>query len=443
MWSLRHTLRHAAFLSPQVDECHVKKVKAVMNLQTSHEAQISSSEVSGGADLKVFICTLESFPTGTAHTNKIGLVARALHAAGVPVSVLMLDAWEDPANAMNREARGFFHGIPFEYTPGRTTAAPGFLRRNLLKLKGLLVALQRIREARYAHKAAMFYIHDGGRLIPLLAVCRLMGVRTIIDLCEWMPAFSDANIFNRWGYSTGLIFRLCDAVIPISRMLQRRVQEVVGKKAPTSFYLSNLIDPVEFEAVPLRPDRPRYILWAGLMDQYRETVRFVLRAFKLVQQTNPDVQLVLCGGASAETKAEILRIAEQELLPGSLILPGFVSRQELLQYYAGALALLIPLEDDERSRARFPFKLGEYLLTGRPVISSRVGDIPEYLEHGKSAMLAVPDSPESFADCVNIILADPDYAQQLGHAGRAVGYARFDYRKVGPSIASFVKEISI
>ncbi len=404
--------------------------------------QVPTDQFSVNGDLKVFICTLESFPTGTAHTNKIGLVARAVHAAGIPVTILMLDAWENPANAMNSEVRGFFHGSPFEYTPGRTTAAPGFWRRNLLKAKGILVALRRIREARYAHKAVMFYIHDGGRLMLLLAACRLMGVRTIIDLCEWMPAFPDANPFNRWGYSSGLIFRMCDAVIPISRLLEQRVHEVVGEKAPKTFYLSNLIDPVEFEGVAPQAERPRYILWAGLMDQYRETVRFVLRSFRLIQQTHPDVLLVLCGGAKQETKAEILAIAERELLPGSLVMPGFVSRQDLLEYYAGALALLIPLEDDERSRARFPFKLGEYLLTGKPVVSSRVGDIPEYLEHGRSAMLAVPDDPESFASCVNAILADPKSAQHLGEAGRAVGYARFDYRKVGPDIAAFVRKIS-
>lgn len=400
-----------------------------------------SRPTSSATELEVFFLTLESFPNGTAQTNKLGLFARAVQCAGASVRILMLEAFEDPARLRNRDARGVFHGIPFEYTPGQTTRAASFLERNSLKWKGVATALQRLREARGKSRIAIFFMHDAGRLMPMLIACRLLGIRTVVDLCEWMPAMDHPSRANRWGYESGMVFKLCDAVIPISRMLEARVQEVT-RKAPASFYLSNLIDPVEFESRASSPESRPYILWAGLMDQYLPTVRFVLSAFSLVRRTHPELHLVLCGGASAETQALVLQAARDMGIPAeSVTLPGFVSRPDLLAYYAGALALLVPLEDDERSRARFPFKLGEYLLTGRPVVSTRIGDIPHYLEHGRSAMLATAEDRTSFAECIETLLDDPELAREIGNAGAAVAYSRFDYRVRGPEIASFLQSV--
>ena len=59
-----------------------------------------------------------------------------------------------------------------------------------------------------------------------------------------------------------------------------------------------------------------------------------------------------------------------------------------------AHGLLIPLFDDVRSTARFPTKIGEYLASGRPIVTTAVGEMPRYFEDGVTAFISAPDDPQ-------------------------------------------------
>ena len=396
--------------------------------------------IASTSPLDVTICTLESFPQGAAQTVKVGLFARALQHQGCNVRIFALDPTENLDHPRNTEVKGLFHGIPFQYTAGRTTRAPSLLLRNWLKVYALLVALRKMRRTPKP-RIVVFFVHDAARLLLLLLGCRLMGIRTVLDFCEWMPSLPDPSLANRWGYQSGAVFALADGVVPVSHMLEKRALSIAPKTS--SFYLCNLIDPTEFSSFAATLETRPYLLWAGSLDQYKDSVRFVLKAFTLVRQLHPETVLILCGGALPASIADIRSFAaELGLQEEHISFPGFVSRSVLLSYYAGAAILLAPLENDERSQARFPFKLGEYLLAGRPVVSSRVGDVPLYLQDRVSAMLAEPEDPASFASCINFLLDNPEQAASIAKAGTEVAMANFDFRKVGPNLDQFLQNIA-
>jgi len=54
------------------------------------------------------------------------------------------------------------------------------------------------------------------------------------------------------------------------------------------------------------------------------------------------------------------------------------------------------LFDDERSIARFPTKIGEYLAAARPVVTSSIGEVARYLEDATTAYLAAPGDAPAF-----------------------------------------------
>ena len=420
-----------------------------MNTSTSrNQTTLPQSALDSGdgrrdlqSNLDITICTLERFPEGAAHSLKVGLVARALHFQGHTVRIFALDATEKLEDPRNKEVQGLYHGVPFEYTAGRTTRARSLILRNWLKFSALVVALWRVRKKSKRNRVMIFYVHDAARLFFMLPLCRLMGIRTVIDLCEWMPTQPDPSLANRFGYETGAIFRLVDGVIPISSLLEQRLRSISGSEPP-SFYLSNLIDPTEFTSLGTSPEHRPYILWAGSLDEYKESVRFILQALAQVHQTHPEVLLVLCGGGRPETRAEMLAYAAELNLPADrIVFPGFVTRAELLSYYGTAAVLLAPLENDERSAARFPFKLGEYLLTGRPVVSSRVGDIPNYLVDKVNALVAEPENVASFAGCIRWLLENPARASEIGREGATVVHQHFDFRIVGPRLTAFLESL--
>jgi glycosyltransferase involved in cell wall biosynthesis len=73
----------------------------------------------------------------------------------------------------------------------------------------------------------------------------------------------------------------------------------------------------------------------------------------------------------------------------------------------------------------FPTKLGEYLLTGNPVVVTSVGDIPLFLKDGESAYLVEPDNIEEFAAKLDYVLSHYEESKRVGQNGREVALKHF------------------
>jgi glycosyltransferase involved in cell wall biosynthesis len=226
-------------------------------------------------------------------------------------------------------------------------------------------------------------------------------------------------------------------------MLEAKVLERVPSAQYKIYRRSNLIDLSEFTPMRPAPFASRYVMWAGILPGYEQTVQFIIRAYAIALTDNPEVSLVLCGEAPADCKQRLLALALDLGIPEDKVrFTGFISREKLLAYYQNATALLIPLEDDDRSKARFPFKLGEYLAAARPVVTSAVGDIPNYLTTGKDAFLCPPEDQRAFAAAISRLLASPSLAEDIGRAGYEVARNEFDYRGLGVKFMTYLINLS-
>lgn len=67
----------------------------------------------------------------------------------------------------------------------------------------------------------------------------------------------------------------------------------------------------------------------------------------------------------------------------------------------------------------------EAMSASRPVIGTRVGGIPELIQEGITGLLVPPQSPQTLADAINRLLANPELCQKMGDAGRR--YAKTEY----------------
>ncbi|MGC3976660.1 MAG: glycosyltransferase [Nitrospira sp.] len=65
-----------------------------------------------------------------------------------------------------------------------------------------------------------------------------------------------------------------------------------------------------------------------------------------------------------------------------------------------------------------PMVLLEALALQRPVVATRVGGIPEVIEHGRTGLLAEPSDPSSLARLIQQLSEDPTLAASIGKAGR-------------------------
>jgi glycosyltransferase involved in cell wall biosynthesis len=66
----------------------------------------------------------------------------------------------------------------------------------------------------------------------------------------------------------------------------------------------------------------------------------------------------------------------------------------------------------------------EALAAGRPVVSTRVGGVPNVVTNDESGLLVPPRDPAALAEAVLVLLRDPERAARLGQAGRRAVFPR-------------------
>jgi glycosyltransferase involved in cell wall biosynthesis len=77
---------------------------------------------------------------------------------------------------------------------------------------------------------------------------------------------------------------------------------------------------------------------------------------------------------------------------------------------------VVPQRDTLIARAQFPLKLTDGMAMAKPILSTKVGDIPQIL--GNAGYLVEPDSPDQIAAQIQQIFADFQTAELRGRQAR-------------------------
>lgn len=73
-----------------------------------------------------------------------------------------------------------------------------------------------------------------------------------------------------------------------------------------------------------------------------------------------------------------------------------------------------------------PLSVMEYMDAGLPVVATRVGGIPDLIEHGVHGLLVEPQDPAGLGDAIARVLGDPEEARRMGEQGRERRKREFD-----------------
>ena len=132
-------------------------------------------------------------------------------------------------------------------------------------------------------------------------------------------------------------------------------------------------------------------------------------AAPLILSKFPKAKFVLMG--EGKNKARIIKFIKQTGFSECFVLPDFAidPRHVLSQLDIFALAT--------RTEG-LPVSILEAMAFGLPVVASRVGGIPEIVEHGITGILVRPDDPEAIASAIIGLLENPAKARKMGMSGR-------------------------
>jgi glycosyltransferase involved in cell wall biosynthesis len=125
-------------------------------------------------------------------------------------------------------------------------------------------------------------------------------------------------------------------------------------------------------------------------------VRTLLEAARLV----PEIPVVVAGAGPLESE---VRAAPVTYL-------GRLDQQRLSEALDGAAFSLAPSEWYDNQ----PFAVLEAFASGRPVVATRIGGLPELVRDEVTGLLVSPHSPAELAGAMRRLWLDPNLTQQLG-----------------------------
>lgn len=99
--------------------------------------------------------------------------------------------------------------------------------------------------------------------------------------------------------------------------------------------------------------------------------------------------------------------------------------EELVRFYQRATITVIPALFEGGYTTAL-----ESMACATPVIATRVGSLPELVDDGATGFLVPANNPEALREKINLFLADPQLARQMGQTGRQAALERFSWEKV-------------
>jgi glycosyltransferase involved in cell wall biosynthesis len=137
-----------------------------------------------------------------------------------------------------------------------------------------------------------------------------------------------------------------------------------------------------------------------------------VEAFALLRSKLESARLVIAG--TGEGLDRLRALVTERGLGQSVIFAGWIDHQEVPSYLAAADAAIYPYRDSLVNRAKCSIKILEYMAMGKAIVTHRVGQNTEYLENGRSGILAEAGSVTEFAEGLQAILTDRALAERLG-----------------------------
>lgn len=390
---------------------------------------------------KCVILFNDPFPIGQAATNRILSIAKGLNENGIRPSLLVLRPTENHIRVNNFNVKGVYEGIDYEYLSKTTVKANSKLGKVIQLLFSRLKLCVKILTLRKRTDVIVYPLDSLSLLILLRIILLLSNIKVLRHVDEFPPYILFPENYSSFSIRIYqlLFYRLVDAVLPMTQKLEEYYKAISPKTIPF-LHLPMTVEVDRFTNQPEQEVGFEFITYCGnLGHNNKDGLPDLLHSFSLVNKKYPKIKLKIIGSSRTAKDINILKeLVQQLFLNESVIFTGSLSREEIPKHLCNSKVLVLSRPNNKQAEGGFPTKLGEYLATGKPVVVTSVGEIPNYLSDRVNAFIAEPSNYNNFGEKIIEVLDDYEFALRVGQAGRGVAIQHFDYRKQGELLSHFI-----
>lgn len=380
---------------------------------------------------KILFLGTQGFLYGMAEVEKQTLIARALQEQGCDITFIC-------NKSFNYESiipfMGEFKGIKYIYTNLTSKRCRNKLLNKVLWQIGSIIEKFYLLFANFD-----FAIVNSRNYKEIELYAKLIHFRkrkiflTHVEDFRSMHPNANKNKLKEIIDFEKKTWKIIDGAFPISEELFRQV-----RLSNTNLPLLKVPVLVDInDALIAKDDNPieeNYFMFCGSAD-YVDTVKFIIDGFEC-SNSNSKLLLVL-GGSKSNLDILNYRI-NQSFFKEGIIVKSTLSKEQLWGYYKNALCLLIPLNFDQRDKARFPHKIGEYCAVGKPIITSNWGEIPTYFYNNENSILLESNDSLELGNAMRKIEENSELREKIGRNAFDLAINEFDYRLYGEKISKFI-----
>ncbi len=368
--------------------------------------------------------------------------ARGLAAAGWHIDLVCASAkagdWRIRSHRLEEGIT--LYTLPSPWAPG---SVPAYFIRTLIGVVWVLFGRYDV-------------IHAFGTALPSTALpaaaARIFGKKAK-RLLDWDDAWGEAyqEMFSRPAHILLAYFEDNaprwagpHGVTTVSRHFQTRLLKM-GVPMERIHRIPNgadtaLIRPIGRDAARLQAGWHDEQVIVSMGHNYFGSLRILLRTFEEVRRRKPKAKLKMVGAllrvGKWEPKIDAI-LGEFAHLSPAIEWVGEVKPADLAAYLCAADVLVLPMQPGVMDEARAPIRLGDYLASGRPVVSNAVGYVREILEQGNAGMFcADPTDMHEFARKIVAVLDDASLARAMGEAGLRLATGAYNWREIGARVAA-------
>jgi len=263
------------------------------------------------------------------------------------------------------------------------------------------------------------------------------GAKIIQEMSEHPVLFMSKNEYNKY-------LKLICPQIDIMFLMTNSLLNFYSKYIQSSklYHIPMTVDIERFNKTYLKSDRiEQVITYVGLMNNKKDGVDILIKAFAIVIKEFKNVKLRLIGPKKPEKDyLEQLEIIKREQLGYYVDYLGKIPREEIPNLLIDSDCLVLARPDSKQAQYGFPTKLGEYLATSNPVVVTSVGEIPFYLKDNVNAFVAKPDDVVDFANKISNALRDTENASKIGRKGFEIANKHFNAEIQSSQMFKVLKE---
>jgi glycosyltransferase involved in cell wall biosynthesis len=400
----------------------------------------------------IFI-SLTPYPNGLASTNRMASLLNELPKHGTSVDVICMASTKFPTSFYNGHPRydrfGTLNSVNYHYTSLTVKASSSFIPRVISGIWGVVTMPLLVISIWLKHRSVKLLIISNQTQVHYVVLIKIVSLiissKLVLVRSEFPSLIRTKSkytmlyklFFEKW------IFKLYDGFALMTNTLVDYFKPLSKKNAKFEL-IPMTVDINRFTGIHNSPFNFKYIAYAGSLSNEKDGLDILLKAFISIARIHLDIHLVIIGDTTKPVfYNKLLDLIKNDGsdFKNRIHFTGRIDASLIPKYLTNAFILALARPDSKQAQGGFPTKLGEYLATGKPVIVTKVGEIPNYLKDKKSAILCEPGCINDFTSKLDWALKNEITLKEIGETGKKVALGVFNSEVQGERFNNFLLKL--